>query len=101
MNGTCICREGEWEGVGCEIPVHQSDLGQVASSNNPIGIIVLSVVSVAALLVLAGFTYNYVSKGKRGLNAIPGIDAVRATVKTTATDDYEAAPAENRYASNY
>jgi hypothetical protein len=97
MNGTCVCKEGEWEGVGCEVASHESDLGKVASSNNPVGIIVLSVVCVAALVLLGGFTYNYASKGKRGLNAIPGIDAIRSSMKG---DDYEAAP-ENRYASNY
>jgi len=97
LNGTCVCKEGEWQGVGCEERVHSDTLSQITSSNNPIGIIVLSIVGAAALLLLAGAAYNYTKKGKRGLNAVPGMDRIRSSMKG---DDYEAAP-ENRYASNY
>lgn len=96
-NGTCTCLQYEWKGEWCEIEVHETDIGKVTSSNNPLGVVVLSVVCVGALFAIAGFTYNYMTKGKRGLNAVPGMDAMRSAVKG---DDYEAAP-ENRYASNY
>jgi len=96
-DGTCACKDGEWEGDACEKRVSESDLASVASKNNPIGVIVLSIVAVAALVLLGGFAFNYFQKGKRGLNAVPGMDAIRSTIKG---DDYDAAP-ENRYASNY
>lgn len=92
-----MCHEGEWTGVGCEIPAHESTIASIANPSNPLGIIVVSIVGAAALLVLAGYIFNYSMRGKRGLNAIPGVDALRSQMKG---DDYEAVP-ENRYASNY
>jgi hypothetical protein len=97
MNGTCVCRDGEWTGEYCDTPVHEDTLAQVADANNPVGIIVISVAGCAAMLLSMGFAYNHMVKGKRGLNAVPGVEALKKSMKG---DDYEAAP-ENRWASNY
>lgn len=61
------------------------------------GVIVLGMVCAGAFVLLLGFAFNYFSKGKRGLNAVPGVEAIRSSMKG---DDFETAP-ENRYASNY
>lgn len=97
IDGSCVCKEDEWDGIGCETPAHDSTLGAITSKSSPLGIIVVSVVGAAAALLLAGYGFNYMARGKRGLNAVPGVDALRSSMKG---DDYESVP-ENRYASNY
>jgi hypothetical protein len=64
-------------GEGCEIPAHETMLGAVASSSNPLGVIGLSIGGAGGLILLAGYAYNYNTKGKRGLNAVPGVDVLR------------------------
>jgi len=101
LNGTCLCKEGEWEGVGCEIRLHTSTASQVVSPGFPIGIIVVCIVGAALVLLLLGGIYNYVRNGKKWLQAVPGYDGVRTQVKP---DGYVQAPEpenEGRYTSNF
>jgi len=84
VNGTCVCKQGEWEGEGCEIPATTSTIAAVANSNNPLGVIGLSIGGAASVMLLAGYAYNYANKGKRGLNAVPGVDQLRAKISGEA-----------------
>lgn len=95
-NGTCVCRDGEYEGEWCEAPAHEMTIGSVTSASNPIGLIVVSILGAFAVFALAGFGYN-MYKGKRGLNAVPGIHNVKGFMKG---DDYEQAP-DNRFSTNF
>ena len=54
-------------------------IAQVANPNNPVGLIVSCILGVTAVMLLIGFYMNH-RKGKRGLNAVPGIDALRSRV---------------------
>jgi len=102
VNGTCVCKEGEWAGVGCETRVHGSSAEAIVSTSFPVGVIVVCIVGAALVLLLIGGVYNYVKKGKKWLQAVPGYDVVRTTVKP---DGYVQAPSapesDGRYTSNF
>lgn len=98
MNGTCVCREGEFEGNFCEIRSHNETLGSITDANNPVGLIAVSVGAAAAVLTLGLFAYNKWVRKQSGLNAVPGVDNLRSKV---VGDEYQSLQGENRYASNY
>jgi len=66
---------------------------------NPIGTVVLGMVGVAIVVFFGGFGFNYF-KGKRGINAVPGVQSMRSKVKGA---DYEQSHLEGnqRNVSNY
>jgi len=93
----CVCQP-EYDGVGCEKSTTEGLLDPYVKGWNPIGTAVLATMAVAVVAVVVGMVVNMV-QGKRGVNAIPGFNSFRSTVKGT---DYEQSILEGqRNVSNY
>jgi len=75
------------------------------SPSFPVGVIAVCVVSAALVLLLVGGVYNYIKNGKKWLQAVPGYDNVRSTIKTENNNNpYTQAPeieTNGRYESNF
>lgn len=94
----CMCRP-EYQGEGCEQATTEGLLDAYLNGWNPIGTAIIAVLATAVVAVLVGIVINY-SKGLRGINAVPGVNAARSKVKGT---EYEQAGTleGQRNASNY
>jgi hypothetical protein len=67
---------------------------------NPIGTIVLLLVVSGVVMFVAGFAINY-ANGKRGVNAVPGINSLRSTVRGDEYGALKGEPGNGRHESNY
>eukprot|EP00299_Pterocystis_sp_00344_P007694 c2608_g1_i1.p1 GENE.c2608_g1_i1~~c2608_g1_i1.p1 ORF type:complete len:446 (+),score=114.03 c2608_g1_i1:36-1340(+) len=82
----CVCTP-EYTGVGCELETTEDEtpLGSFVSGWNPLGTVAIVCAGVFVVGLLSGMGYNY-HKGKRGINAIPGVEGLRSKVKPPASE---------------